>query len=43
MSTLKQERWPGFARIGMRVVMIVGVVALIVVAALAFIAELTVA
>lgn len=42
MSTQKQK-WPGFARIGVRVVVIVGVVALIVLATLAFIAELTVA
>lgn len=37
------QKWPGFARIGVRVVMIVGVAVLIVLATLAFIAELTVA
>lgn len=43
MTTLKQEKWTGVARIGVRMLMIVSVLALIVVAALAFIAELAVA
>ena len=41
MSAQKQK-WTGFGRVGVRVVMIVGVVALIALATLVFIAELTV-
>ena len=43
MSTQEQKKWPGIARIGMRAIMIVFVIALLVLATLVLVAELTVA
>lgn len=43
MSTQKQQKWPGIARIGMRAMTIIFVLALLVLATLVLVAELTVA